>query len=337
MSADQVLGLLNTLTSRLEDVTQRLEKLEVGAASSSAGASSSGGAGLPQSVADWRGIMDTEVQAFTSAAAAIGGDAQTAAANVLAALKECGELIEMASVCAKPADVQSTVASLSSAMGKVNNQDKPRDRKDPAFMIIDLVQGAIPSLGWVVTDAQAWSTVDMNVEVMRFTGDKILTTYRRSDPKMIAFENTFSAIWKKVSPYVKEHHPAGLKWQQGGISTDKYQKGMVGSGDFHNKPLTPMLTTPLQAQPPPPPLRVRAPRVPQLLQLHRGALQAQHGLCSLKTISHHSLKLATLWEAQWLSRGHCLLSPTGLWVLFLRRQLHVRSLLVTTTKQYSPN
>ena len=59
---------------------------------------------------------------------------------------------------------------------------------------------------------------------MRFDGDKILMTYRKKTgpATYIAFENAFSAIFKKMLQYVKDTHAAGLTWQQGGIACSDY-------------------------------------------------------------------------------------------------------------------
>ena len=116
MSVDpRILTALETLATRLGDVTSRLERLEtaapaVSAAAGSTGASSSAPAvastGVPAATQEWRRILDNELAAFMTAACAVGGDAATAANNTLTAFNECGRLIDMAGQCDKPNDLQ---------------------------------------------------------------------------------------------------------------------------------------------------------------------------------------------------------------------------------------
>merc|ERR1719272_1266606 len=89
--------------------------------------------------------------------------------------------------------------------------------------MIDFVQSGIQGLTFVAYTERAWGAIEDNVDAMRYVGDKILMSYRKTGPATyITYENTFSAIWKKVLEYVKEYQPAGLKWQQGGIAFDAY-------------------------------------------------------------------------------------------------------------------
>jgi hypothetical protein len=59
---------------------------------------------------------------------------------------------------------------------------------------------------------------------MRYTGDKILMTYRRNPDcqSYISFENAYTALWKAVRAYVSQFFTVGLKWKSGGISTSDY-------------------------------------------------------------------------------------------------------------------
>jgi hypothetical protein len=176
--------------------------------------------------------MSNEVAAWVAAGQAVGGKVAEASAIVKTAFDAVGELIEKASVCSKPGDVQAELAELSAALGAVSNFDKGRDRRDPEFMMIDFMSSGLQGLAFCASDQQAWQAIEQNVEVMRFVGDKILMTYRKTGPATyITFENSFSAIFKTMTQYVKDHHPCGLGWQQnGGILTSSYTKGMVGSG-----------------------------------------------------------------------------------------------------------
>ena len=107
MSDAQILGVLSTLAARLEDVTGRLEKLEVSGGGASSGGGGGGG-GLSASVAGWRTIMSNEVAAWVAASNAVGGKVAAATAIALTGFDAITELIEKASVCAKPSDVQVT-------------------------------------------------------------------------------------------------------------------------------------------------------------------------------------------------------------------------------------
>eukprot|EP00658_Telonema_sp_P-2_P015197 TRINITY_DN15835_c0_g1_i2.p1 TRINITY_DN15835_c0_g1~~TRINITY_DN15835_c0_g1_i2.p1 ORF type:complete len:450 (-),score=128.80 TRINITY_DN15835_c0_g1_i2:428-1777(-) len=230
-----VLSALNNLAERLTDVTDRLEKLETSGPSvaptrSAAGAPSSapaaGGSGGNLSVLGWEAIVSTELKAFMSTVALVGGDAVEAANAAVKAFHECGKLVAMAAECAKPADLQSALAPLSNAIGVVTAIPKPRNRKDPQFLCIDLIQGAIGSLCWVAADPNETTIcVENNLEIMRFTGDKILMTYRHKEggDMYVKFENAYTAIWKKVLEYVGQHHQLGLSWNEAGISTSQYK------------------------------------------------------------------------------------------------------------------
>lgn len=224
----QILQALQGLASQLENVTTRLEKLEASGGSSGGGGgapapSSGGGAGVDASVAEWKSIMDNEVAAFVAAANAVGGEPAVAAQNAMGAFNAVTDLVDKASVCSKPSDLQAALGGISAALGTVSSQDKGRDRKDPNYMMIDFVQNGINCLTFVAYTERAWGAIEDNTDAMRYIGDKILMGYRKTGPATyITFENSYSAIWKKVLEYVKEHHPAGLRWQQGGIALADY-------------------------------------------------------------------------------------------------------------------
>jgi adenylyl cyclase-associated protein len=239
MSDAQILSVLSTLAARLEDVTGRLEKLEVsGGSGGGGGGSSGGGGGIHASVAGWRAIMSNEVATWVSAANAVGGKVAEAAAVAQTAFDAVSVLIEKASVCSKPGDLQAELGDISNALGAVSGIDKGRDRKDPVFMMLDFLASGIQSLTFVAYDQSAWQAIEQNVEVMRFIGDKILMGYRKTGPiTYITYENSFSAIWKAMTQYVKDFHPAGLAWQQGGIPTSDYTPGMIGAGSAPAAPV----------------------------------------------------------------------------------------------------
>jgi hypothetical protein len=176
--------------------------------------------------------MSNEVAEWVAAANAVGGKVAAATAIALTGFDAITELIEKASVCSKPSDVQAELAGISAALGAISEFDKGRDRKDPEFMMVDFMCSGIQGLTFVAYDQSAWQAIEQNVEVMRFVGDKILMTYRKTGPESyITFENAFSAIWKLMIQYVKDNHPAGVAWQQnGGIPVSDYTKGMVGTG-----------------------------------------------------------------------------------------------------------
>merc|ERR1712227_595875 len=110
----------------------------------------------------------------------------------------------MASVCSKPSasDLGTVFSPLNAGIKGVTSIRKPKDRKDPANLFLDAINGAIGALGFVAATEKSWEVVQQNIDMFRFVGDKILMQYRKEGPELyINWQKSYQALLEALKDF----------------------------------------------------------------------------------------------------------------------------------------
>lgn len=200
------------------------------------GAAPAGGrGGAPPSVNEFQALMDNQMAAFLACSNGIGGVTAESAGKVKEAYEVVGNFVAMATVCKKPSanDLGTVFAPLNGGIKGVTGIRKPKDRKDPANLFLDGINGGMGALGFVAATEKAWEVVDQNIEIYRFVGDKILSQYRKTGPaEYVKWEASYQALLVGLKDFVKKNCPCGLAWQpaHSGKDFSEYVPGEVAAG-----------------------------------------------------------------------------------------------------------
>jgi hypothetical protein len=179
-------------------------------------------------------MMTGPMVAFLALSDEIGGVTAEKGAKVKEAFEVIAELNAMATVCKKPdaGELAKVFAPLNSGIKGVTGIKKPKDRKDPANLFCDAVDGGIGSLGFVAATEKSWEVVQQNIDMFRFVGDKILMNYRKSGPESyVKWQASYQALLDALKAFAKEYHGNGLAWQpaHAGKSVTDYTPGEVAT------------------------------------------------------------------------------------------------------------
>jgi hypothetical protein len=103
-----------------------------------------------------------------------------------------------------------------------------KDRKDPANLFLDAINGGVGALGFVGATEKSWEVVASGIDMFRFVGDKILMEYRKSGPEdYVKWQASYQAVLEALKQFAKDHAPMGLAWQpaHSGIDISEYVPG----------------------------------------------------------------------------------------------------------------
>jgi len=78
-------------------------------------------------------------------------------------------------------------------------------------MICLIIEG-IQCLTWLTVEPAPRDFIEAFIGGSDFWANKIRMQYRKTDPKQVAFCDTFKALITELMPYVKEHHMTGVTW-----------------------------------------------------------------------------------------------------------------------------
>jgi len=212
-------------------VAARLEAVAGGGGSVAAPAGAVAG-GAPASVADFAALMAGPMKTFLALSDEIGDVTATSAHKVKEAFEVIENLVAMATVCTKPsaADMPQIWAPLNASIKAVTGIRKPKDRKDPANLFLDAINGGIGALAFAAVESKSWETVQQNTDSFRYVADKILMTYRKEGPELyVNWQKSYQDVLTALKDIAQNHAPTGLKWQLSGKNHTEYVPGEVGT------------------------------------------------------------------------------------------------------------
>ena len=164
---------------------------------------------------------------FNAACDNLGGDAAKGGVMLSAAIINMRTIIAMASSCKEPA-----AAALPALLLNLTNQIKAissaTQRNEWEKHMKTLAEGA-QSLNWLVVKPSPCDFIMSYAEGADYWANNIRKEFRTTDPKQIAFCDTFKSLILELNKYVKEHHKTGLTWNPKGGDTSTYIGGAQAS------------------------------------------------------------------------------------------------------------
>jgi len=220
---------INSLVSRLETVTSRLEKVEkqiatgslqaapAAAGSGGSGSASSGGSDGSDSAAvrEFESLIDQHIRPLVEVSKKIAPEVGQQAELVLKAVEAQKNFIAVAVVSKKPADVNALLKPTSDLMGEVVAlRDKSRTSK--FFNNLSAISEGIPALGWVLVEKTPGPHVAETRGSSEFYSNRILKDFKGKDETQVAFVTHFNTFLKDLQTYIKNYHTTGLSWNPKG-------------------------------------------------------------------------------------------------------------------------
>ena len=197
---------------------------------------------LSRSVTAFDEYTTSFLDPFNAACDSLGGDAAKGGVMLSAAIINMRTIIAMASSCKEPA-----AAALPGLLTNLTNQIKAisaaTQRNEWEKHMKTLAEGA-QSLNWLVVKPSPCDFIMSYAEGADYWANNIRKEFRTTDPKQIAFCDTFKALILELNKYVKEHHKTGLTWNPKGGDTSSYTGGAQA---VPSKPAPAAVAAPVQA------------------------------------------------------------------------------------------
>jgi len=140
-----------------------------------------------------------------------------------------GTIVELASKCKKPSDVQTALGTylkpVQNSIGKIRSArlDRKYDWHIKAIMEM------LPCASWVMMSAPPAPSnfVKDTIGSSDYWSNKIRKEYKGKDENHITFCVTLKALILNLSTYLKEYHFSGLMWNPRGIPLEQYEPPSV--------------------------------------------------------------------------------------------------------------
>eukprot|EP00241_Pyramimonas_parkeae_P000826 CAMPEP_0114264414 /NCGR_PEP_ID=MMETSP0058-20121206/23187_1 /TAXON_ID=36894 /ORGANISM="Pyramimonas parkeae, CCMP726" /LENGTH=580 /DNA_ID=CAMNT_0001381073 /DNA_START=115 /DNA_END=1857 /DNA_ORIENTATION=- len=246
-------AMLESVVSRLESVTLRLERLEAGGARTSTApaappapspvTSNASSSSTSASVLAFESLVASHMTPLAAKAGEIGGEVKEVTLLLEAAFKQERGVLDVMSKCKKPVDqsaLQDVFKSLAEAVGAVGAMAE--GKRTSAFNNLKVVAEASQALFWVASDAALGMSlpapmVDESWQSAEFYANKVLREMKGVDDKQVEWVKMLKALFMELKAFVKQHHTTGPAWNAAG-------KDVGGLGNASAAPPPP---------PPPPP------------------------------------------------------------------------------------
>lgn len=234
---------LGALVSRLEAVTQRLEKVQV----TGHGSSGTSAEETPLWYDDYVKIHGEDWVKFINDSLAQGGDVATLGALVKKAFDAHTNLLKVACRYNIPvaSDLQAVFKPLSEAILAVQDF-RQKNRGSTQFNFLSALSEAIPFLGWVSIAPKPATYVLQMEESAQFYTNKILKEFRQSEPVKADWSKSLIKLLKNFQQYIKDNHGTGLLWNKDKPAATPINATAVSKG-------APPPPPPPSGIPPPPP------------------------------------------------------------------------------------
>jgi adenylyl cyclase-associated protein len=208
----------------LQNIQQRLTNIESGMGQSNSGSSAAAApvdeSKLSQSVTAFDVYMTTFLDPFSAACTALGGDLTKGGDLVKEAFVEMRSFIALASACKEP-PAAGLPALLTKVTEKTTAIKNAEQRNDWQKHMKTLSEGCL-SLNWLIVKPAPCDFINSCAEGADYWANNIRKEFRTTNPKQIAFCDTFKALILELVKYVKEYHRMGLTWNPKGGDAATY-------------------------------------------------------------------------------------------------------------------
>jgi len=257
---------LQAILKRLEDVANRLERLEGGAGAAPAAASAGGSLEIGPSVNDFDALVSTHIKTLVELTGKIGNDQLKQQIDfVEKAVNEQRRLLVIASQSKKP-DAATIAELLKPTADLVTKAIEVRDkaRGNALWNQLSAISEGIPAFGWVAVSPTPGPYVHEYKGNAEFYTNKLLREFKGKDQNQVDWCNHWSGFLGDLQNYVKKYHTTELAWNPRGGDAKSVAAQAGGAAPAAAAPAAAAAGAPPGPPPPGPPpvLAAAAPSKP---------------------------------------------------------------------------
>lgn len=225
---------------------------------------------LPDSIDDFDAFLKTSVEKYATLSKQLGGLIEEQAAKVTKGFQEERKFLLITTKAKKPNlsisdDMEAYQALLKpineSLMAVVNIKES--NRGSPVTNQLSAVADGIMMLAWVTDEAKPHKHVENTLGSAQYYGNRVIKDYKDKDPVQVEWIQSFQAIFKDLSEYIKQYFPSGIPWNPKGHPVQEVVTAVSAAAP-------PAPPPPAAGGPPPPP----PPGPPPVLQINNESAAA---------------------------------------------------------------
>jgi len=214
-------GLLDSLSSRLATVEAQLGVPPPPAASGTSGAAAAAEEDAKQ-VRAFDAYCRECLEPFVAACKELSPEATRCGEIVTKGWMGMRSFLVMASKCKKPAQwpaaVQAFLKPCQEAMQEASSNVSRGDWECHQKTISEGLQ----CMSWVLVEPAPRDFIENFIGGQDFWANKIRVKYKKTEPKQIAYCDTFKKLITELMPYVKEYHMTGVTYNPKGVDVTTY-------------------------------------------------------------------------------------------------------------------
>jgi adenylyl cyclase-associated protein len=225
------LALLQTIVSRLDAIEAKLGSAP--SSSSSSGSSSSSAGDDHPAIRAYDAYCRENLEPFLAAARELGGGAEVASSFVERGWNKQREFLVKATQAKKPSmpDRQAALADITTIIGEASRAIERDDWENHYKAVSEGIQ----CLTWLLVEPAPRDFIENFIGGSDFWANKIRVAYRKTEPKQIAFCDTFKTLISELIPFVKDHHMTGVTWNANGVDLSSLSSSSSSSEEEESK------------------------------------------------------------------------------------------------------
>jgi len=222
---------IQSLVSRLEQVTSRLERVEkqlgsgagagAGAAPAAAHADAGGDGASSASVQDYDALVAEHVKPLVDASNKFGSELAKQVTLVDQAVQAQRALLVTAAQSKKPsdADFQKLLKPTADLINQIIEVKSKAPRNSTQINHLNAIAEGIQGLGWVtISPAPAPFVKEAGQSAAEFHTNRVLKEFKGKDQAHVDWVHHWIGFLAGLQPYIKKHHTTGLAWTGTGVA-----------------------------------------------------------------------------------------------------------------------
>lgn len=266
-------GIQETLASPIATSTKGVSNAPTPPAAVAAATAPAGAADepLPESIEDFDAFLKTSVEKYAKLSQQLGGLIAEQAAKVVQGFAEERKFLLISSKAKKPNLSASDDMEAYQALLKPINESlmavveiKEANRGSAVSNQLSAVADGIMMLAWVTDEAKPHKHVENTLGSAQYYGNRVIKDNKDKDQTQVDWIQSFLAIFKDLTEYIKQHFASGIKWNFNGKPVQDVVKAFSAPPAAAAGPPPPP-PPPAGGLPPPPP---PPPGPPPVLQIN---------------------------------------------------------------------
>lgn len=135
----------------------------------------------------------------------------------------------MASKCKKPAAMPGAAQEFIKPFHEVMQQATAAVSRGDWECHQKTICEGLQCMSWVLVEPAPRDFIENFIGGQDFWANKIRVKYKRTDPKQIAYCDTFKKLLSELLPYVKEYHMTGVTYNPHGIDISAYSSSAAAA------------------------------------------------------------------------------------------------------------